>query len=603
MNIFQKPLYFEGLVQSSKINVICDSQAKFHIENRLITIIKKIVYFIFKDLFGFEARKQVNWAKGMIHVFDRLEQKSLRVSEARLKTYLKTAKIVKGILAQNKSPKVKAALNELKFRTTSIKYRLGVEYSDKYAKQPEVDASAYAKLKPLAEAWKKSQISFRSKKLSPKEINQLEILTQYPKIASLVLESKDIQEKFFSWALLEKNNVDAFVQFPRTVNKLIEIGLSRKIGRYGGQDLQIEEMTKNGKTYKDLTLPFEGKRESILNDKHKVTPACNYQLSIGEVFDIFKARVFKIGNLEYFGEGQGIRNWNANEWGVYNPEKNDYERIDLTDPNWIENMPYSEHITEKEAKKRFEDKDGNKLNFGPEDYIFTVVANNEFKHANMTGSHTMLCIALPLKDGQRKLNYMGKFPWDFADFEKEKKRYLRSGVDTLKGAIQCPDENFYRIERDVEGISYCVNKEQATVILNNIAKDKKKSEQGTFYFQLLIHNCTHWIFKKLDNLIPDVERNQIAALKVADAKPEGLAAYLVKLPKIVRNGILNFTTKIAGPIGQVKKRKDGTEKWYQLTPKNGPWNNFLLHPSMIILRKRERKKANMARRQALVRGR
>lgn len=588
-NLITNPLAFEKLVQASKKSVICDDQGNFHVEYPLIAIIRKIVSVIFRDLFGCEARKYVGWAKGTVYAFDQCEQDKKHSMEL-----LKTAKTVKKILKQNKSSKVNVALTELKIRTTALKYRLGIKNAQQIPEDKKVEL--YKKLESQAEAWKKTQIVYQTHELSPEEKRQLKTLLKYPKFAALVYEDETLRTKFFYWALLAKNNVGAFVQFPRTVEKLTDLGLSEKIGRYGGKDLQIKkEVDSTGNLIKDLTLPFEGKHESILNEKHCVTLSNDYKLSIQEVFKIFKDRISIVGNLEYFGEGKGITNWNANEWGYFNPAKNDYDRIDMNDPDWIFKMPFSEIIDEDEAKERFEDKDANKLEFAPDEWVFTVIGKNEYKEANLTGAHTMLCIAVPLENGKRGLCYMSKFVWEFPDKEKEKWKYVRTGFDTVRAAIQSPDENFYQISRDEEGVSWRATQEEARVILNRISKDKKLVEKGALNFQFLIYNCTDWVFKKLRRrkesgmgLVTPEERDEVAGMCMWDAKPEGLASYLVKMPNKVRKGIINLALMITQPKGQLKKRKNGDERELRLTLEHGPWRGGgdSHHPSAIIKNKR-----------------
>jgi hypothetical protein len=602
-NIIKNPEIFENLVLSPKKSVVCNNQGEFYEENCLKALIRKIACTIFGDFFGFISHKHIGWARGLVFTFDQFEQSRFEVNPDKYKSYLKTAKTVKAILKKNRSANVQKELRILKERTVALKYRLGAAYSAKYERQPQVDMKLFEDLKPLITAWKKTHIIFKSHELSEeKEINQVRILTQYPKFASLVRDHTPLRVKFFEWAILAKNPVDEFVQFPRTIEKLIDNCLFEKIGRYGGQDLKLEKKVIEGKIYKDLTLPFEGTRESILDEKHVVTLAHNYRLSIAEIYKIFRDRIKKVGNLEYFGEGKGICNWNANEWGALNPAINDYVRIDVNDPDWIKKVPFSEKITEEEAKMRFEDKDGQKLKFERHHFIFTALAKSETQQADLLGAHTTLCIAVPLDDGTRGLCYLSKFAREFPDFNTEKKRYVRMGFDTVEAAIQLPDENFFQIKRDEEAVSWVASEEQARVVLQRISKDKLKSMKGSLYYQILVYNCTDWVFKKLRDVVLEAERDAIAALHVWDAKPEGLSGKFIKLPKRVRELICNLSIKIAKPQGKIKICKNGTEKEIKLTIENAPWKKpkiKKLHPTQIILEKRKRVEAWKARLSAL----
>ena len=78
---------------------------------------------------------------------------------------------------------------------------------------------------------------------------------------------------------------------------------------------------------------------------------------------------------------------------------------------------------------------------------------------------------------------MGKFAWDFPNFEHEKRRYVRVAFATVRGSIQMPDENFFQIGRDEEDISWRASEEEARLIINKISKDKKNVENKKFYFK------------------------------------------------------------------------------------------------------------------------
>lgn len=578
LSLVRAPETFERLIKNPTKDIVCDKQGNFYEESFIISLIKRIVIHIFGDLFHMKIDQQVGWVKGLVIAFDQLEQKRVPVNKPKYLAHLKAAKSVKALLKESPSPQVKEALLELKIRTLSLKYRLGSGYSEKYAKQSLANVQLLDALKPVAEDWKQKQIVYKTPTLTPNHIHQLEILTQYPQFAALVKDHPLLRERFFTWALLEGNNVDAFVQFSRTVDKMIDVGLSKRIGKHGGKDLQIEEVEINGKRYKDLTLSFELSRESILDETHVVTLAYDYKLSIQEIFKIFEERIFRVGNVEYIGNK--IRNWNVNEWGAYNPAKKDYERLDVNNPEEIKKIPFSEIITEEEAHARFVDAQGQKLIFEPQDWIFTIVAKNEYEDAKLTGAHTMLCMAVPLENGQRGLCYISKFLWDFPVFETEKIKYIRIGFDTLKAALQMPDENFYHMGRGCVEISYRATEEQARKILKSIAKDKANSEKGLLHFQIFISNCTHWVFEKLRTLIPSTQCHEMAAMHIWDTKPQGLST-IFKLPLILRKAFFDLLIFVARPRGQIKKGK--TEKMIQLTHENAPWKTgFLLHPQGVI---------------------
>lgn len=591
-NLLSDVEVFERFVASPKKSVICDSNGNFHTENRLKSAIKKIIYIIFGDLFGWQACKHEGWVRGLIHVYDQFEKSPGKIDPQQCQSFLKVTKSVKRILKKEESARSKAALYTLKIRSEAFKYRMNL------IDKSEVNQELLAELCQLAEDWKKTQVAFDTHTLSTKQVKQLERLTQYPKIAKIIKNHSSFGRKFFHWALFENRwkvfcglSPDVFVQFPKTVEKIMEIGLAEKIGRCGAEDLKIKEIKSEDIEYKDLTLPFEGQDESILDEEHTVTLAYDYKLTIREIFQIYKNRLYKVGNIEYFPE-QGTKNWHAVKWGYYNPATDDYELIDMDQPDWIQKLPYIEKITEEVTKERFEDEYGNKLNPEPDQYVITFIGTNEYKYENPTGSHLMLCITLPQEeDGMRRVYYLSKFPLEFPDMQKEIQKVIRLGVDTVPGAIQCPDENYFQIKRDFEAVSKPASQEQAQETLNSIAKDKKKVDEGNFLFQFFAANCTSWCFKKNKHLVSDEERKRLVKMHIWDARPEGITAKIIKLPAPIRKAFFNLVVRIMKPVGRLKRSKKGHYRPVQFEPSNYPWETEEIdHPSRLILNKRANKK-------------
>lgn len=590
-NILATPEDFETLLNAEQKSVACDGRGVYWEEAWIISVIRRIVKKVFGDFFRWEARKHVNWAKGTVHVLDYVEQKRIELGkEGQLRPLLRAAKAVKNVLKKDVTPAAKVELQNLRVRMLSLKYRLG-----SYEKKGNVDPSLIEFCRRFAENWKETQVVFKVKELSQKELQQIEGLSRYPKFAQLMKDDEGLRESFFRWAILEKNNVDAFVQYYNTVSKLIDVDLSGRIATYGGADLRIEELDIEGKRYKDLTLPFEGKRHSLLNERHVVTFSHDYQLSIGEIFKIFKDRLTEVGNLEYFGQDQGICNWNPNEWGAWNPTKDiigGYERVDMQDPNWIKKVKFSEIITEGEAKNRFDDEHWNKIDFGPDDYVFSVIAKNHHEHVNITGAHTMLGIAVPLGDGTRGIVYVSKFTWDFPDPAIKAKEYARAAFDARPGALQLPDENAcFQVGRDQESVSVRATPEQAQIVFNRIKKDREKIYTGRFFFRLLDDNCIDWVFKTIRHLIPEDRKNQICSMPLHEARPSGLIGRLMaiwrKLPSPIGAGLFNSVILLMRPKAINILSKDGRVKRVGFDIRKAPWNASRPHPGMLIIKKRK----------------
>src|ERR1700761_8252439 len=122
MNLINHAPAFEKFVRTTNTSVVCDNKGRFHVESRLITLIRKCVRCIFQDTFGWEARKHLNWLKGLIYVFDYVEQNQMQVTQQQLNAYLKTARTVKNLLRNSKSSKIKEMIFELKLKKLALKY-------------------------------------------------------------------------------------------------------------------------------------------------------------------------------------------------------------------------------------------------------------------------------------------------------------------------------------------------------------------------------------------------------------------------------------------------------------------------------------------------
>jgi hypothetical protein len=599
-NLFKDYENFSKLVQSG--NLICDEKGNFHVENCLIALIKKIVTVIFRDLFGFESRKQIGWAKGHVHVFDKLEQTHTELNKEALEGYLKTAKVVKQILKQNKSSKVQAALAELKARTIGLKYRLGSYYKENYdAENSRPDEPILKELLSVAEEWRKTQIAFKKNPgLTELQKDRLTTLAKRPKIAKLILQNQKLKDQFFEWSLIEKNPVDAFVQYPRTRERLVDIFLSEKISSYGGKEnLIIEKVEKDGIFHKYLKLPFETDETvdkvhyvNILDEDKTVKLSHNYELTIGKIFQIFKDRKFVVGDVEYLhrenSKGGVIANWHGLKWGAWDPSLGKYHCIDFTDDLWIKNLrSFTEILTEEQAHERFYDINGKKLQFGPTDYVFSIIGTNEFEDANLVGSHSMLCIAVPQGDGTRKLYNLSKFVKEFPDPSKSLKQYVRVLFDAVEGAIQCPDENIFKAYRASGEIAWKYTEQETKVKLKKIADDYELMQKGELTFQFLKDNCTDWCFEVFDGNISEEEMKSFS-MSIWDAKPDGMIEkILINLPPFLLKMFFRLLFFIMGPVGRKKKTKDGKEIEIKVsTHEPGPWDPkhkyMRTHPSKII---------------------
>lgn len=590
LSLRTSPEVFESKIMLNQVQVICNSDGTFYAESKLISLIKKVVQFLFRCFFDFTTKYQIGWANGLIHTFNQIEQSKVKLGLDTFRSHLNVARTVTKKLKENINSLTKEALTQLKLRTISCKYRLGGTYSKKYEKAVASEIAIVELYKPLLKVWKQTQVVFPDKELSDQDIQILEDFSRYPKFAKTLLDDSILLERFFKYAFIEKNSNDAFVQFFQIVQKMTDVGLNERISRYG-HSAKIKEFQEGDTTYKDLTIRIEGKDQSILNPNEIVVLRNDYKLTVNEIFHVFEKRAYCVGNLEYFGEFEGVTDygiavWNPNEWGVWNPAKNDYDRIDLNDPDWIKKMPFADYLTEEEARKLLTDKDGNQIDFKPDEWVFGAVGKNEYAEANLEGSHTMMVVAVPLPDGRRGMAYLGKFTWEFPRDTPGKLKVL---VKYLPAAVQFPDENIWRGSRVQGIIAAKASPEAKDQILNKIKATKIGAANKNEFFNILQYNCIDWVFKTLKPVFTDIDPVELVGISFAEADPKGPVGKIVSIWRRFPNlmaSVFNCALRILGPNRVIKKKKDLTEKMFEIEYDRMAWKNEgkhkRLHPQGII---------------------
>lgn len=482
-----------------------------------------------------------------------------------------TAEAVIKMYRHHPSPLVRHGLNKLKWKKIALEYRLG---SENGGIDTQFETEYQQEVESLYERWQKQHPFARPAKDIERKLREL---TRYPKFLKLLQKDSALLELFSKWSFKQGNVTSPFIEFPGTVEKLIASKLSNRIGFHGGQDLEIQRTDK-----KDLVLCFEGRKISILKEKRIIVFQNEYTETVKNIFQIFRNRDFRMGNLEYF-PSEGICNWNCHQLGPYDPTSRTYQTIDLTGPQWYKQLRPTEFLSFEQAHLRYDDQNGEPLEFTLSDWIFTIIAKNGQPSYDLGDTHAYLQIAIPRKDRG----------YQIYDFGIETKQMPNSSlgfakilVDTVPGVLSYPDENTYMTDRDQEGISFALRPQQAKIIMEAIRKDIIKITNNQFFFQLFGRNCLYWVFKKLHNRIenlPDINNYRVRLYEVCSSGLKGkILKTLLFLPKCLRGWVFETIVFL------VQTKKDGKVKSF--FPVERPWDDRygFLHPGVIITNKRHK---------------
>jgi hypothetical protein len=298
----------------------------------------------------------------------------------------------------------------------------------------------------------------------------------------------------------------------------VECGLSGRIGRLGGRDLKINKVSINEAVEeKILTLPFEGKPISILDENKLVIFRGNYKLTIAEIFSIFKNKVFRAGDLEYLKDG--IINWNSHHLGYWDADQQTYVQIDLDQAGWWRQLPLLEVLTLQEARERYhQNLDGICWNMA-------ACASRGSATLDFDKTHAYLEVAIPIGEGKYSIHAFGKFAFVFPATFFE---CFFSLCQNVHATIAYPDENIYFTERQHGRHSFLMNPCEAFKFMESIKEDMLKARVRNFIFQIQSENCAKWIQEKLEGVLGKEKVPNLYKMSMLDTEPQNAIIWIFR---------------------------------------------------------------------------
>lgn len=569
-------------------NVRMDQQGKWTVEgwkSRLVRWIKPIDRFYNKILVG----KTIELIEGLekIHIlFSRSSESELPQSR-QIQSYLLLAKKV--IRKYEDHSDLHDQIQKLRCYCIGLKYRLQNSQSN--------EVYALEKVEDIFSKWKKVNPMKGDREVNFHEKKVLEKTCHYRSFVKLLLRDSSIREEYFKW-VSEGNEADPFIQFPAKATSLTWHSVSKILGHHGGHQLQVEVHHTPRGCYKDLTMLFEGKRESILDDRKVVVLKHGYSLTLAEIFYIFRKRAEGFGNVE-FSSTKGFINWNPIKMGSYDPLLQSYHQINLDVENWYTQLEPTAIYSLDQAQKIFKDIHGNSLECDGQRWMIGFVCTNAHEEILVQDAHAFLGVGIPDENKNYHFYPFGKFTQEFPPdlpeslqtFTQKAKALIqcfRALIDHLKGGIAYPDENI-RNNRFSHASYFSLTPEEGKSRLHKLREDLRSSRQGQLYFQYLSRSCIHWCYEILRSDISKDQAKELNGIHLFDVKTTGILKYFYRFLGLFSQEnqvrVMNFLMKILKPNRVQIVGKKGEMKWISIVDK-APWADKCLHPGVLIQKKK-----------------
>jgi len=482
--------------------VACDKRGKWHTEN----IVVRVVRWIFR----LEEGRLVDVTKVFNKFLDELEHKavkfgvSLADAQKQRQCYSNCMKAAEGITKAMHAHKYKkkesvAQLSLLQQKITALKYRIERENGG-LNKKDSPEAALVPELKKKVEAWKKKEPMFMSTELTSEDLRRIDEACCHPEFAKILLKDHRMQMDFFKWVFRDNNGVSQFIQYPAIYRRLKSALLAGRIGRFcKGKMLEIEKRDRKKKEglRKIISLPFAGKKVSLLNESKEVTLENDWNLTVKKVLDMFANKNNDPERVEFFGEGVGLSNWHVHKHGRFNPTTNKYDCIDYSKPEYWWDFPVFEKITKKQLEDRYRLPEiTGEIPTGH--WVALAKSTRQRASLDVDESHGYLGVAIPCADGKYQIFDFGKFAETFPTGAIARTFFI---TDTLKSRISYPDENTFYSHRQKASVPHVLTPEKGRQLMDVLRRYLILAREGNLVFQFAWENCAYLPQKVLEKTL------------------------------------------------------------------------------------------------------
>lgn len=365
----------------------------------------------------------------------------------------------------------------------------------------------------IAREWKEKQPLILNKELSAKEVDYLTYTSSRLDFMETFLRDPDIQSAFFKWVIRDGIHPQLFIEYPELQKKLVRCHLNGRIGHQGGDLLKIYSNNT-------VTLPFEGIEHNILDGRQEICFRGNYRLTIDQIFEIFRHKGLRVGNLELMADG--IINWNVHRLGWWDAAARDYRVIDVDQPGWWKYLPRLQVLTLEQAKELYgPHMDGQTWNVA-------ATASRSSPSLDFEKTHAYIELAIPMGNGSYAIYDFGKFAYQFPGTVMENLSFF---CRTVPATVAYPDENVFYTHRQHAQYSFALTSEQGFDLMQEIAKDISLSRVGNFVYQIESENCAKWSHEKIEAVVGSWKMPNLFKIHLLNTEPIGPCKIIFSLIK------------------------------------------------------------------------
>lgn len=482
--------FLAALKEEKAVNLTSDG--KWYVEGRFMRFIRWI--------FRLNDARLRNVCSVMANLLDGMEKQAvlLQGTPAALAsqkvTYsntLKVAKAASSALKKYSSNKAKDAQNLLKRRIIAFTYRIE---SSNGGKAPTTfgDVSTIVKVMGIAEKWKKKQEIFKiDPSLHELDKQKIRELCRYRSFAKLLLIDKKLQNDVFGWTIRTCNPVAPLVQYPERCARIHKCLLNGRIGRFAYANvLSIEKGVE-----KTLTLPFEGKKVSILDETQQVTFATgSHTVSIKGIFEDMKRKNDKQGDFEFIG-ADGFHNWRCDDWSYYDAKTKKWVQIDLKQKEWWNDphLPVFETLTADDVMDQYGVKPKD------DEWVIMAMATRQSHGLYIDDCHGYEQVLVPDGKGNFRIHIFGKYAEVWPKGFLGKLGFL-ANTNKAKFFYSDPSPSYSGF-RQQAAAPFVVTREQGLQEMERIRGYAQRSRSGNLVFMFPWENCAYFPQTGLETLL------------------------------------------------------------------------------------------------------
>jgi hypothetical protein len=383
--------------------------------------------------------------------------------------------------------------------------------------------------------WKSKQHSLEDKSLSQDNLDNIARAAHYHQFMEMIDRDSQLFEEFMNWSIGKGLDPRAFIEFRWTVMKrLRSCHIDTHIASVSAKLLQFHDEAGERKDL-SLQLGITKKHHSLLNKHETVVLENNWQLTWKKVEQIFKEKNFQPGDL-IIGAG-GLLNWNASEFGSWNPQIGNYNRADLEKDEvagkpWYEQFPMIRHMSVEEAALVY----GNVPKPGQAGWAVRASRQALKPRLSGLGSHAWQDLLLPNVQGGIDLRmsfgtYPPRFPRTFTEYPT-----LFAATQHARG--ESPDCNSF-IPRCKAAVTYITEGEESKKGFALLRESHLSLQNRVTLFQVNGNSCASEVQSFFDRLLPSLSLPRFFRVKFWEGELTGPANYILGLPlKIIPTACL-----------------------------------------------------------------